>query len=118
MRWQNYRVWHSHPYAQCEGVVKKLLIRTPPKWIVDYGCSANSGILKIGSVKRNILRNTVYYYRIFSRFALSYFFNRHGLRCNSTDLFLINTVDKSLGEGVFLSEENSDFLHFVIGLWW
>src|SRR5215470_15470269 len=63
---QNGR-WNGYAQLAGERVIEKLVIRGPPKRIVDDDGALQRGVLQVGTIKRNILRDAVDDHVILSR---------------------------------------------------
>jgi len=116
IRWKYYCFWNCYSNFCCKCIVKKFVIRTPPKWIIDYSCSGYCSVLQHRTIKRNILRNSVDQHIITKWFALNNFVYMSEFSSNSIFFFAVNSINKSLWKSIFLSKKNSDFFHFYSDL--
>src|SRR5206468_7793373 len=95
-----------------ERVVEKFVVGAPPEWIVHNRCSGERRILKPRTIKRNILRNTIYHHVVSARFALNYFVDPDKLGDDVLAAgFLIHPLHKCRWKTVLLAKKDSDFFH-------
>src|SRR5690606_12379240 len=85
-------------------IVKELLVGTPPERIVDDICSANGGVLQVGPVERDILRNTVDYDGITVVGALLQLVYHNGFGDNFAFAQFIYFIDEFPWKGIFHPE--------------
>ena len=103
----------GHGYAQAygQGIIEEFLVGRPPEGIINYGRTHEGGVFEVGSVEGYILRNSVNDDGVVGGYVLLHLIDKHEFGSDIGRCYLVYAVDKSLGEGVFLSEKNADFFH-------
>src|SRR5438105_4735103 len=86
-------------------VIKKFLVRAPPKRVVDDRGAGEGGVLQKRAIERYILGNAIDDYVVATRLALNDFVDSDRFR---HDIFtaglLIHPIDERPGERVFLAK--------------
>ncbi len=96
-----------------QAVVEELLVGAPPEGVVDHRRSIERGVLQVGAVERDVLRDAVDDHRVSRRLALHELVDPHRLGDDAVDPLGVDAVDQRVGEGVLLAEQDADSSHCV-----
>src|SRR5437588_2343884 len=86
-------------------VIEKLLVRAPPKRVIDHRSSGEGGILQKRAIERYVLRNAIDDHVVPARLSLNHFvdFDRFSDDPLPPGL-IIDTIDEGPGKRVFLAK--------------
>ena len=110
VRQQNRRR-NRHSYLAGQRVIKKLVICTPPEWIVNHDGPAQHGIFQIRPIKRNILRDAVNDHAISAGLRHLYSAQLHELSLHPINLHAVDAVHQSRWKGILHPKNNPNLLH-------
>src|SRR5450432_3419705 len=108
---QNHGRRNGHTHLVRHRVIKKLVVRRPPKRIVDDDRAVQRRILQISPIELNILRNSVDDHRILLRLIHPNPANLHKLRLHAVHLHRVNLLDQRRRKRVLHPKQNPNLLH-------
>ena len=115
MGWQQNRFRNGDANLGRERVVKKFLVRAPPKRIVHDSGAGERCVLQPRAIKWNVLRNAIDHDIVTARLALDHFVDADEFGVDVVAAGLgIHAFNKRRWETVFLAKKNSDFFHKVL----
>ncbi len=108
---QNHRGRNRHAQLARQRVVEELVVGGPPEGVVDDDRSRQHGVLQIGAVERNVLRDAVDDDAIPAGIGHLDAAHLDELRGHALDLHAVDLFHQRRRKGIFHPENDSDFLH-------
>ncbi len=111
---QDHGGGHGHAQLGGQRVVEKLVVGRPPERIVDDHRSVDRGVLQIGAIEGNVVRNAIHDHRVAGRLVQSHRADLDKLRLNPVDVPRIDVLNQCAWKAVLHAEEDADLFHCAL----